>query len=67
MGRLRYYLGIKIADTQTGLCLSQRKYFLELLNEIGLLVSKPAATPIEQSLVIQVEESEKDKKKKKNF
>ncbi|GJZ05757.1 ribonuclease H-like domain-containing protein [Tanacetum coccineum] len=37
LGVLKYFLGIEILPTDFGLCLSQRKYCLELLHEFGLL------------------------------
>nr|GEU88102.1 ribonuclease H-like domain-containing protein [Tanacetum cinerariifolium] len=50
LGRLKYFLGIEVIDTKNGLCLSQRKYCLDLLTEFGLLACKPSATPLEQNL-----------------
>nr|GEX56168.1 ribonuclease H-like domain-containing protein [Tanacetum cinerariifolium] len=50
LGRLKYFLGIKVIDTENGLCLSQRKYCLDLLTEFGLLACKPSATPLEQNV-----------------
>jgi hypothetical protein len=37
LGKLRYFLGIEIARSRTGINLSQRKYVLDLLEEIGIL------------------------------
>ncbi|GKC72647.1 ribonuclease H-like domain-containing protein, partial [Tanacetum coccineum] len=52
LGKLKYFLGIEVLDTQ-GLCLSQRKYSLDLLSEFGLLACKPPATYLEQKLTSQ--------------
>ncbi|GJW40047.1 ribonuclease H-like domain-containing protein [Tanacetum coccineum] len=52
LGKLKYFLGIEVVDTDTGLYLNQRKYCLELLTEYGLLASKPALTPIETNVVV---------------
>ncbi|GJT19242.1 ribonuclease H-like domain-containing protein [Tanacetum coccineum] len=55
LGKLKYFLGIEVIDTDKGLCLSQRKYCLDLLSDFGLLACKPSATPLEQNLVISNE------------
>lgn len=52
LGKLKYFLGIEVIDTNSGLCLNQRKYCLELLAEYGLLASKPTTTPIETNVVV---------------
>ncbi|KAJ0480735.1 putative RNA-directed DNA polymerase [Helianthus annuus] len=52
LGMLRYFLGIEVLYSADCVCLSQRKYCLELLNEFGLLGCKPVTTPIEQSFLV---------------
>ncbi|GJV16592.1 ribonuclease H-like domain-containing protein [Tanacetum coccineum] len=47
LGKLKYFLGIKVLDIDNGICLTQRKYCTELLNEFGMLACKPCSTPIE--------------------
>ncbi|XP_076925214.1 uncharacterized protein LOC143587953 [Bidens hawaiensis] len=49
LGELKYFLGIEVFKTDQGICLSQRKYCLELLAEFGLTALKPVNVPIEQS------------------
>lgn len=49
LGGLKYFLGIEVARSQRGIFLSQRKYVLDLLSEVGLLDCKPADTPIAQN------------------
>ncbi|CAL8993798.1 unnamed protein product [Prunus brigantina] len=49
LGDLKYFLGIEVARSANGICLSQRKYVLDLLAETGLLGCKPADTPIEMN------------------
>ncbi|GJV76543.1 ribonuclease H-like domain-containing protein [Tanacetum coccineum] len=56
-----YEIGIEVLENKNGLCLSQRKYCLELLSEYGLLACKPAATPLQQNVVLSFEESKNDK------
>nr|GEZ96074.1 cysteine-rich RLK (receptor-like protein kinase) 8 [Tanacetum cinerariifolium] len=50
LGRLKYFLDIEVINTENGLCLSQRKYCLDLLTKFSLLACKPSATPLEQNL-----------------
>ncbi|GJV18592.1 ribonuclease H-like domain-containing protein [Tanacetum coccineum] len=61
LGQLKYFLRIKVLENMNGLCLNQRKYCLELLNEYDILACKPAATPLQQNVVLGYEESENDK------
>nr|GEV92212.1 ribonuclease H-like domain-containing protein [Tanacetum cinerariifolium] len=35
LGKLKYFLGIEVIDTEKGICLNQRKYVLDLLFEYG--------------------------------
>ncbi|GJY87883.1 ribonuclease H-like domain-containing protein [Tanacetum coccineum] len=64
LGTLKYFLGIKFLENKNGLCLSQRKYYLELLCDYGLLACKHAATPMQQNVSLSHEDTEKDKKLK---
>ena len=47
LGQLRYFLGIEVARICEGICLSQRKYVLNLLSEIGILGSELLDTPMD--------------------
>ena len=47
LGKVKYFLGIEIARGPQGMFLSQRKYALDIVNEVGLLGCKPASTPME--------------------
>ncbi|GJX52327.1 ribonuclease H-like domain-containing protein [Tanacetum coccineum] len=49
---LKYFLGIEVIKSDKDLCLSQRKYCLELLKDYGLLGCKPVSTPIEPNSVL---------------
>ncbi|KAJ0509687.1 putative RNA-directed DNA polymerase [Helianthus annuus] len=60
LGLHKYFLGIEVLYSNGSICLSQRKYWLELLNEFGYLGCKPVGTPIELSHVV-TSKIEKDK------
>ncbi|KAL9225890.1 hypothetical protein vseg_001766 [Gypsophila vaccaria] len=49
LGRLKYFLGIEVARSASGIFLCQRKYALDILAETGLMGSKPASTPMEEN------------------
>lgn len=49
LGLLRFFLGIEVARNRTGMYLTQRKYALEIIEDTGLLNSKPATFPVEQN------------------
>ncbi|XP_021986041.1 uncharacterized mitochondrial protein AtMg00810-like [Helianthus annuus] len=52
LGMLKYFLGIEVLKTKDGLCLSQRKYCLDLLAEFGMTGCKPVNNPIEANHVL---------------
>ncbi|GKC90051.1 putative RNA-directed DNA polymerase, partial [Tanacetum coccineum] len=64
LSSLKYFLGIEVLENKNGLSLSQRKYYLELMCDYGLLACKPAAIPMQQNISLNHVESEKDKKLK---
>jgi hypothetical protein len=47
LGKLRYFLGIEVARSRTSINLSQRNYSLDLLEETGLLGSRPVDVPMD--------------------
>ena len=49
LGKLKYFLGIKVARSNPGIFISQHKYVIDLLRETCMMASKPVATPIEQN------------------
>ena len=50
LGSLKYFLGLKVARSDKGISLNQRKYCLEILQDTSFLRSKPLRTPMEQNL-----------------
>ncbi|GJT31522.1 putative RNA-directed DNA polymerase [Tanacetum coccineum] len=46
LGELNYFLRIEVIKNDCGICLSQRKYNLELLSEFGMLACKPSKIPL---------------------
>ena len=47
LGKLKYFLGIEIAQSNFGVIMSQRKYVLDILEETGMLDYKPVDTPMD--------------------
>lgn len=47
LGNLRYFLGFEFARNETEILIHQRKYYLELISNMGLSGLKPFGAPIE--------------------
>ena len=47
LGKLKYFLGIEVAQWNSGVVISQRKYTLDILTDTGMLDCKPADTPMD--------------------
>ncbi|RVW19974.1 Retrovirus-related Pol polyprotein from transposon TNT 1-94 [Vitis vinifera] len=50
LGKLKYFLGIEIAQSSSGVVLSQRKYALDILEKTGMLDCKPVDTPMDPNV-----------------
>ena len=55
LGVSKYFLGLELAYGPLGIYLCQRKYALAIIEETGLLASKPAAFPIEQNRTLALD------------
>ena len=44
---MKYFIGLEVARSSSGISVSQRKYTLDLLEEYGFLGVKPNSIPIE--------------------
>lgn len=58
LGYWKYFLGIEVLRSRIGICLSQRKYALDLLRLIGTLVPKPVDTPVEVGHKLSLEDGD---------
>ena len=58
LGPLKYFLGLEIARSPTGIVVCQRQYTLQLLEDFGFLDSKPKSTPMNPRNSLQADISE---------
>ena len=56
LGSLKYFLGLEISKSSKGISLSQRKYTLSLLDDIGYLGSKPTHLHMDTNLKLTLTE-----------
>lgn len=45
LGSLKFFLGLEVSKSNKGICLTWRKYALELLDSVGLINCKPVKIP----------------------
>ena len=50
LGKLKYFLGLEIAKSSSGVVLSQRKYALNILEETGMLECKLVDAPMDPNV-----------------
>ena len=56
LGDVMYFLGLEIARSSAGICISQRKHVLDLLSNFDYLGCKLASTPMEANLKLSMDE-----------
>ncbi|GKC17734.1 ribonuclease H-like domain-containing protein [Tanacetum coccineum] len=61
LGEQKYFLRIEVLKNDKGICMSQRKYCMDLLHEYGLLAARPVETPFPENTVLNFKESKKEK------
>ncbi|KAF5463501.1 hypothetical protein F2P56_019408, partial [Juglans regia] len=57
LGELKYFLGLEIARSKTGISICQRKYVLDILEQTGILGARPTAFPMESNLKLSASDS----------
>lgn len=50
LGNLRYFLGIEVARNEKGVVINQRKYTMDLVNDMGLKYSTPTSFPFPKEM-----------------
>jgi hypothetical protein len=55
LGSLKYFLSLEISRSSDGILICQRKYASEILEDYGLLASKPSQFSMEQNLKLSRE------------
>jgi len=58
LGLLKYFLGIEVAHSDAGISLCHRKYCLDLLEDFGMMGSKPCCTRMDSALHFQNDSKE---------
>ncbi|CAN1266422.1 Retrovirus-related Pol polyprotein from transposon TNT 1-94 [Linum perenne] len=56
LGKLKYFLGLEVARSSSGIVMTQRKYCLELISESGFDNVKPSKTPVEYKTRLTADE-----------
>ncbi|OMO90088.1 Integrase, catalytic core [Corchorus capsularis] len=57
LGTLKYFLGLQVARSPTGIYLTQRKYALDILSDSGMIGSRPVSFPMAQQQQLALDNS----------
>lgn len=60
LGQMKYFLGIEVVILETGVVLSQQKFVLDLLSEVGMSGCKPLSIPMPHNLKLMPHQQGKD-------
>lgn len=55
MGRLSYFLGIKVEHNAAGILLTQQHYAKEIIDRAGMKDCKPVSTPVDVNAKLSAE------------
>ena len=58
LGNAKYFLGIEIARNSKGIYLNQRKYVLDIINNLGLMGCKASNTPMQKGFKSEPKEED---------
>ena len=58
LGKLKYFLGIEITQSNSGVVMSQRKCVLDILEETSMLDCKPVDTPMDLNVKLVLGQGE---------
>lgn len=58
LGLIRYFLGIEVSRTTNGTTLHQRKYILDILQDLGLSACKSTAFPLPTNLKLSTDDGD---------
>lgn len=56
--KIKYFLGIEVEQSKSGIVMSQRKYVLNIVKETSMLDCKPVDTPIDANVKLLLEQEE---------
>jgi len=58
LGKLKYFLGLEVARSKAGIVISQTKYTLEILDDVGFLGAQPVDFLMDQNLKLTNDQGE---------